>query len=162
MNSWPLQSAPCSKNSCQIIPFCKREKKHNWPWLGQKNAAKRTQRRHIWLASHNDTQHTNELKYTHKTPPGLFKHLQFLQRVLCSIVGGVTRMDCKSKNVAAMLSSVEPFFLWQTDVQSTICRDVVLDGDSQTEVLRMMDDLAEMVRQELEQPMIQEWHVRLL
>lgn len=65
-------------------------------------------------------------------------------------------MDCKSKNVAAMLSSVGPFFLWQTDVQSTICRDVVLDGDSQTEVLWMMDDLAEMVRQELEQSIIQE------
>lgn len=57
-----LQTGLCNKNSRQIIPFCRKERKHHWPWLNQKNAAKRTQGEPMESTSHNDMQHTK----THK------------------------------------------------------------------------------------------------
>lgn len=84
--------------------------------------------------------------YTQKTPPNLFMLLQFLQLVLCNIMGVITSIYCKSKNV---LLSVKPFFIGQANDLSAICRDVVGDRHLQTEVLGMMD-----WRQEQEQSII--------
>ncbi len=78
-------------------------------------------------------QHTKELGYTQKTPPDIFLLLQFLQLVL----GVITSIYCKSKNV---LLSVKPFFIGQANDLSANCRDVVVVGHLQTEVLEMMDE----------------------
>lgn len=139
MNNWPLQSAPCNKNSCQIIPFCRKEK--NTTGLG---LARRMQPRGhnegIYGQYHTMTRNTEKSWNVQRRHRRTYLYTYNFCNLCFAALWDSTSVYRKSRTVAPMLSSVEPFFICQADDLSAICGLVVVDGDLQTEVLGIMEE----------------------
>lgn len=104
MNNWPMHSVLCNKNRCQIIPFCRKGKKH-WLWLGQKNAPKR---RSVGIYGQHHTMTLNtQMSWTiHRR-----HHQAYLNTYnFCNLCFATLTIYRKSKNTPHMLSSAKPLF----------------------------------------------------
>lgn len=137
MKNW-LQSAPCYKNSCQIIPFCRKEKTPLALAWSEECSQKDIARAYMVSITQWHATHKRAGIYTEDTTRLIY--IPTISATCASQHYGRYNKYRKSKNVAPVLSSVEPSFFCPTNDLSATCRNEVVNGDLQTEVLRMMTE----------------------